>query len=143
MTCPNRTGPLLVAVLLSLWSGLAAAEVVIVVSSKSPVATLTKNQVIDIFLGRSSRFPNGEQATPIDQPEASSMREAFYGEFVGKSAAQLKAHWSKIIFTGRGQPPRIVPTSADVKKLLAANPSAIGYIEVSQVDPSVRVVRPP
>ena len=130
---------------LALCSSLGAAEanVVTVVSARSPITTLSKSQVADIFLGRSSRFPDGAQATPIDQPEESSVRDEFYNEVTGKSRAQLKAHWSKIIFTGRGQPPKIVSSSAEIKKLLAANLFAIAYIDASQVDTSVRVLEAP
>ena len=117
------------------------ANVVTVVSAKSPITALSKTQVADIFLGKSNRFPDGAQATPIDQPEASSLREEFYDKVTGKSLAQLKAHWSKIIFTGRGRPPKTASSSTEVKKLLAENLLAIGYIEETQVDPSVRVLR--
>lgn len=119
---------------------IAAAEVVAVVSVKSPVTTLSKNQVADIFLGKSNRFPEGGPAMPIDQAEGSALRDEFYAVLVGKSSAQMKAHWSKIIFTGRGQPPREVPNSIEVKNLVANNPNAIGYIELSQLDSSLRVV---
>ena len=46
-------------------------------------------------------------------------------------------------FTGRGQPPKMVENSAQLKKLLAANLSAIGYIDAAEVDPSVRVLNTP
>jgi hypothetical protein len=59
------------------------------------------------------------------------------------SPAQVKAFWSKIIFTGRGQPPRTAATSLEAKKLLVANPNAISYIDQSLVDSSVRVVLAP
>jgi ABC-type phosphate transport system substrate-binding protein len=118
----------------------AAAEVVAVVSAKNPVTTLSKNQVVDIFLGRASRFPSGSPAMAIDQVEGSAARDEFYLEFAGKSAAQLTAHWSKIIFTGRGHPPREVANSIEVKKHLVANPNAIGYIEKNLVDSSVKVL---
>lgn len=133
-----RTG--VVALALSVGTGAAAADVVAVVSSKSPVTVLSKNQVVDIFLGKTSRFPDGEQAVPIDQVEGSVQRDEFYTKFTGKSAAQIKAHWSKIIFTGRGQPPKEVLNSVEVKKLVVQNSRAIGYIERSLVDGSVRVL---
>ncbi|MEP6547709.1 MAG: phosphate ABC transporter substrate-binding protein [Gammaproteobacteria bacterium] len=119
----------------------AEANVVTVVSAQSPITSLSKAQVADIFLGKSYRFPDGSQATPIDQPEASGVREEFYDKVTGKSLSQMKAHWSKVIFTGRGRPPKTVSSSAEVKKFLAANLLAIGYIEDTQVDPSVRVLR--
>jgi ABC-type phosphate transport system substrate-binding protein len=124
-------------------AGMADATVVTVVSAKSPITALSKAQVADIFLGKSNRFPDGAQATPIDQPESSRVREEFYSTVTGKTLAQLKAYWSKIIFTGRGQPPRIVSGGAELKSLLATNLLAIGYIDASQVDASVRVLDAP
>ncbi|HEX7668977.1 MAG TPA: hypothetical protein VF395_05320 [Polyangiaceae bacterium] len=129
-----------IALALSLGPGAARADVVAVVSSKSSVTALSKNQVVDLFLGKTSRFPDGEQAVPIDQVEGSAARDEFYAKFTGKSAAQVKAHWSKIIFTGRGQPPMEVPSGIEVKKQIVQNPKVIGYIERSLVDGSVRVL---
>jgi ABC-type phosphate transport system substrate-binding protein len=119
----------------------AHGDVVAVVSARSMVVSLSKNQLVDIFLGRAVRFPDGNPAVPIDQAEGTAERNEFYSRFAGKTAAQIKAHWSKIIFTGRGQPPRAVSNSAEIKRLLASNPNGIGYIEQSAVDDGVKVVR--
>lgn len=118
----------------------SSPEVVAVVSAKSAVTALNAGQVADIFLGKTSRFPDGTQAVPIDLNEDSPARERFYAQFTGKSPAQVKAHWSKIIFTGRGQPPRQASNSSEAKKMIADNPNAIGYIDGSAVDGSVRVL---
>lgn len=129
-----------IALALDLCSGPAVADVVAVVSSNSSVTTLSRNQVADIFLGRASRFANGEPAVPLDQAEGTAVRDEFYTKVAGKAAPQVKAHWAKIIFTGRGRPPEEAPNSAQVKKLIVKNPNAIGYIERSMVDASVKVV---
>jgi ABC-type phosphate transport system substrate-binding protein len=118
----------------------ASQDVVPVVSAKSPVTGLKAGDVADIFLGKTSRFPDGSLAVPIDLAEEAPGRERFYTQYTGKSPSQVKAHWAKIIFTGRGQPPRQATTLAEAKKLIADNPNAIGYIEASQVDSSVRVL---
>ena len=140
MPLMNRVGLGVIGLVLSLGGGTTMAEVVAVVSSKSPLTDLSKNQVVDIFLGRVSRFPDGEQALPIDQAEGSAARDEFYARFAGKSAAQIKAHWAKIIFTGRGQPPEEASNSIEVKKLVIKKPNAIGYIEKTMVDGSVKVL---
>jgi ABC-type phosphate transport system substrate-binding protein len=114
-----------------------------VVSSKNPLTSLSKNQVADIILGKTVRFPSGALAVPIDQEEGSAARDEFYATFTGKLPAQIKAHWTKIIFTGRGQPPRAASNSLEVRKLIAANPQAIRYIERSAVDSSVKVLVQP
>jgi len=118
----------------------SSQEVVAVVSAKSPVTALNPSQVADIFLGKTSRFPDGTQAVPIDLAEDSPARDKFYAQFTGKSPAQVKAHWSKIIFTGRGQPPRQASSYSEAKKMIAENPNAIGYIDNAEVDRSVRVL---
>jgi ABC-type phosphate transport system substrate-binding protein len=137
----NRFCIVTVGLTLSLLSRSAAADVVAVVSSASTITSLSELQIASIFMGKTSRFPNGTPAVPIDQAEGSAARDQFYARLAVKSAAQMKAYWSKIIFTGRGQPPREVTSSADVKKVLAANPTAIGYIDSTLVDSSVRVVQ--
>jgi len=50
-------------------AGAGAADVVAVVSAKSRVTALNPDQVADIFLGKTSHFPDGTQATPVDQSE--------------------------------------------------------------------------
>lgn len=136
----KHIGLTVIALALSLTTGAVRADVVAVVSAKSTVTTLSKNQVADIFLGKAARFPDGSPAVPIDQAEASPVRDMFYTQFIGKSAAQMKAHWSKIIFTGRGKPPKAVANDIEARTLIAANPQAIGYIERASVDSSVKVL---
>ncbi|MBE0612040.1 MAG: phosphate ABC transporter substrate-binding protein [Burkholderiales bacterium] len=121
-------------------SAAASAEVVAVVAAKNPVSSLTKSQIADMFLGKMTRFPDGREVLPIDHVENSSERDEFYLSFTGKSPAQIKAFWSKIIFTGQGQPPREASNGVEVKKFIAKHPDAIGYIEQKLVDDSVKVV---
>ena len=139
MNCPPGRCALFILAL-SLAAGSTRADVVAVVSSTSAFTTLSKAQVTDIFLGIVSRFPDGTLAIPIDQADGSPARDEFYATYAGKSPAQVKSHWAKIIFTGRGQPPKAVPTNVEVRRIVAANPQSIGYIERSAVDSTVKVV---
>lgn len=141
MCLMSRLGLAVIGLALSLGAGAAVAGVVAVVSARSPVTVLRNNQVADIFLGKTSTLPDGEQVVPIDQAEGSAARDEFYARFAGKSPAQLKAHWSKVILTGRGQPPKEVSNGIEVKKWVAENPNAIGYIDQNLVDGSVRVLQ--
>ncbi|HYC49179.1 MAG TPA: phosphate ABC transporter substrate-binding protein [Burkholderiales bacterium] len=125
---------------LSLCSGAAAAELAAVVSARVPVTSITQTQLADIYLGRASRFPDGTPAVPCDLPEGSPLREAFYSKVVGKSASQMRAHWSKIIFTGRGQPPREVRSAEEAKRLVIEQPGVVCYIDHSLVDRNVTVL---
>lgn len=118
----------------------AQAQVAVVVNPKSAAASMTADQVASIFLGKSSTLPSGATAAAVDQAEGSAVREQFYAKVAGKQAAQVKAAWSRLVFSGKATPPKELGSSADVKKFVAANPDAIGYIEKSAVDGSVKVV---
>ena len=137
-----RSSALVIGLVLALSaSATAAADVVPVVSVKSSIQALSRNELTDIFLGKKMRFPNGQQAIPLDQEVGSPSRDQFYSSVVGISAVQLKAHWSKIIFTGRGKPPKAVADGVQLRKLIAADAQSIGYIDRELVDDSVRVVK--
>ncbi len=128
---------------LSAASMLAHAEVVVVMSAKSDVSSLSQAQVSQIFLAKSSSLPGGGAATPIDQDEGAAVRNEFYSKVTGKDAAQMKAYWSQLMFTGKAQRPKKVSSDDAVKKTVAASPGAIGYINAGAVDGSVKVVLKP
>lgn len=119
------------------------ADVVVVVSTKSSVTSLTAEQTAKIFLGKVVTFPNGKTAFPIDQPEGSGIRDEFYSKVTHKSSSQLTAYWAKIIFTGEGRPPQLISGDVSVRKAIANNPNAIGYIDKNTLNRSVRVVLKP
>lgn len=120
--------------------GLLADDVVVVTGANNSSLSLSKNQIRDVFLGKVAALPDGSSATPIDQSESSPLRGEFYAKVANMSPAQAKAHWAKLYFTGRGVPPRVGADSGDVKRILNTTPGAIGYIEQSALDNSVRAV---
>ena len=124
-------------------SSASSAEVVVVVSARSTVSSLSAAQIAKIFLGKTNTFPDGGNAVPLDQAEGAETRNEFYAKVAGKDSARLKAYWSKIIFTGDGNPPKIVPGNAGIKKAVANDPNAIGYIDRSAVDDSIKVLLAP
>ena len=120
--------------------GAMAGELVVIVSSKSSVTALRQEQVADIFLGQIASFPGGSEAVALDQSIGSPERDEFYSKVASKTRPLVKAYWTKMIFTGRGQPPKEISSSAAVRKMVADNPSLIGYIDKSALDASVKPV---
>lgn len=110
----------------------AQAQIAVVMNPSA--APVSKEQLANLYLGRSADLK------PLDQPESVPLRAEFYKKATDRELPQIKAIWSKIIFTGRGQPPLVLPDSASVKKAVGSDPKAIGYIEKSAVDASVKVV---
>ncbi len=98
---------------------------------------VSADQISNVFLGKSADL------TGVDLPDGNAVRNAFYQKVTGKDGAQLKAYWAKLVFTGKAQPLKEVGSDAEVKKFVAANANAIGYIDKSAVDGSVKVVLEP
>lgn len=118
----------------------AAADVAVVVGAKSPLSTLSAEQVSSLFMGKARTFPDGSPALAVDQKESAPARVEFYTKVLGKDEAQMKAYWSRLVFTGKGSPPKELDGNAAVKQAVGADPKLIGYIEKSAVDASVKVL---
>lgn len=125
---------------LTLAAASANAEVVVIVNPKNPAASLSAEQVAALYLGNASTFPDGSAAALADQSETAGIRGTFYEKATGRSAAQAKATWARLTFTGKGTPPKELKTDADVKAFVASDPKAIGYVDSSAVDGSVKAV---
>ena len=111
----------------------AYADVVVVVSAKSTTTTMTADEISQIYLGKSKAMKPMETS-------GSPMRSQFYSKVAGKDEAQVKAIWSKLVFTGKATAPKELASSADVVKAVAADPNAIGYVDKAAVDSSVKIV---
>jgi ABC-type phosphate transport system substrate-binding protein len=112
----------------------ARAEVVVIVNAKHPAAAMSAEQIANVYLGKDGSF------APLDLPESAPLRGEFYQKIAGKDAAQLKAMWARLIFTGKAQPPKQVGNSAEAVKQVAGNDRAIAYVDKSAVDASVKAV---
>jgi hypothetical protein len=126
--------------LLSSSSILCSAEVAVIVSSNNSNSNISTADISKVFLGKSKSFPDGTQAIAIDQNDNSAARDEFNDKVLGKSSSQLKSYWSRLIFTGKGTPPKQVANDAAIKAAVAGNPAMIGYIDASAVDGTVKVV---
>ena len=121
------------AALLCAGAQAAHADGIAVVMGPS-AAPLSKDAVANLYLGRTFDLK------PIDAPEGNALRDQFYKKLADRDASQVKSMWSRVVFTGKGQPPIMLPNAAEVKKAVATDPKAIGYIDKSAVDASVKVV---
>jgi hypothetical protein len=87
---------------------------------------------------------NGAQTGTIEVRnlwgEYSELGKKFYDMVIGKSANQVRRQWTKLLLSGQAAPPLKQPSDKNVKKVVAGNPNAIGYIATSALDDSVREV---
>ena len=92
------------------------------------------------YLGKDKTYANKEIAVLIAQIESAPVTLEFNSKVLGKNAKQLKSHWSRLVFTGKGVPPNEVSTDADVIAEIKKNVNAIGYVDLASVTKDVKVV---
>jgi ABC-type phosphate transport system substrate-binding protein len=116
-----------------------ATDIVVIVNPESGIQRLTRDEVIDIFLGRYRKLPSGRVALPIDVASAAERGE-FYRLLVKKSPAEISSYWARLVFSGQTSPPYQVPDSKTAVELVQSNPNAIAYVDRASVNAHVKVV---
>jgi ABC-type phosphate transport system substrate-binding protein len=120
-------------------SNAAIAELVVVVHPSNQ-AELDAKTIQRIFLGKEKTFDNGNAISPINLAPENALRAQFDQDLVGRSSSQVSAYWSKLVFTGKGVPPKEVASEAEVIAEVSSNTNAIAYISKASATNSVRVI---
>lgn len=126
---------------MSMQATVGFADVVLIVNPAIEIDSLSKSDVARIFLGKTAQLPSGQDITPLNQYFSSETRGEFDKKMLRKSPGQMKAYWSKQLFTGEGSPPEEVPGDLDVLKMILDDKSYIGYVDDSVVNKGVKVIK--
>jgi len=121
------------------WQSMATAFVV-VVNKNNPIESLSKREVIDIYMGRFLTFPDGEHVQPLDLPSQSSLKNDFYVSLVNQDERKIKAYWARLLFSGRAKPPETLDSIAAILAKVEKINQAIAYIPATAVTDNVKVV---
>lgn len=115
------------------------AEVEVIVHP-SNAASMSKDDIARIFLGKTRGFPGGAEAVPVGMGKSDASFTEFTEKVLGKSTKQLKAYWAKMVFTGKGTPPKELGSAGDVSNLISNNPNLIGFVPAGSAGAGVKVV---
>jgi ABC-type phosphate transport system substrate-binding protein len=127
--------------LLFAWSVNAqASQFKVIVNRSVNTDALTRQQVSDLFLKKTTKWQDGTSVAAVDQPDSSAVRDAFSREIHGKPASAVKSYWNKQIFSGRDLPPLEKKTDAEILAYVRATAGAVGYVGGTTETDGVRVV---
>lgn len=114
-------------------------DLIVVVSKKSIINELSKNDISKLFLSKMKSFPNGNKAMPIEINDK-KQQAMFYKVITNKNEKQLSKYWAKMIFTGRGIPPKKFRNINEIKKFIKKNENAITYIYKKDITKDLKIV---
>lgn len=120
----------------------AMAEMVVIVNPLGP-DELTKTQVKKLYLGQVKKFSNGNVVKVYELPKQSRLHKDFHALVTSRTPAQVNAYWSRNVFTGLGKAPETVSSSQLLRRKIARNKNAIGYLDIADVDETVKIVYRP
>jgi len=117
----------------------AQISVIACKSAKIDTSKFGKAELKEIFTGTKLRWPDGSKIHVVDQLDG-EIGEKFYKTVTGKSATQVRKQWTKLALSGQASAPIKCTSDKAVKKLIAGNPNAVGYISTRSLDDSVREI---
>jgi ABC-type phosphate transport system substrate-binding protein len=112
----------------------------VVVNEANQVSSLSREELSDLFLKKSSAWPNGELVLPVDQFDKTEIREGFNRHIHRKTNAAVRAYWQQRIFSGRDIPPPEKESDAAVIAFVRRNPGAIGYVSADAPVAGVKIM---
>jgi hypothetical protein len=134
-----RSLRVLLVIVCTALAGGATAEIALVTRIDGAIASLSREEAEQLYLGRLSALRSGTPVRLLDLPPGPT-RDAFYLWLTGKNGAQTRAYWSRMVFTGRARPPREVADGAALRAALRDDPHLIGYLPTTELVPELRVL---
>lgn len=122
------------------FSSLCFADVAVIVNMDNSSA-LSDSDISRLFLGKLKQFSSGDKAVAINLKLGSNTRDEFESKVLGKTSSQIKAYWSKRVFSGKGNPPPELVSDKDILTMVAADNNIIAYVDAASIDGSVKVVK--
>ena len=119
----------------------AEAQVIaIVVDRDNPRSDIGVEELRGLFLGKRGEWPDGTRAVPIDLESGASPRRVFCPTVLRMSEVEFERYWVDQRVRGAGTGPRSVSSPGLVVRLVARVRGAVGYVPLSRVDGSVKVL---
>jgi hypothetical protein len=116
----------------------------IVVAPSNRMSEVKRNELAKLFLRKMTRWQDGQEVLPVDQWARSPVRVAFTRDILrAEGLSQLSAvesYWIQQLYSGRGTPPPVKSSDAEVLDFVARNPGAVGYVATDADTTGVRVV---
>jgi ABC-type phosphate transport system substrate-binding protein len=116
---------------------LAQSDDFVIITGKEVAGnSIPASTVKGIYLREIKSWGNGNAIIPVDLTTGSS----FYQNLFGKSYVQMQAYWLNMRIKYSVDLPVSKKDPESVKKFVAENKGAIGFIKNSDVDDSVKVL---
>ncbi|MFZ6801293.1 hypothetical protein [Undibacterium sp. Di24W] len=121
----------------------AGSDFVVIANLRSGITKMSKDEVINVYMGRNRKLASGITAMPLDLENPLAVKAHFYSVLVNKDLSEISSYWARLVFSGQGSPPRQVKSQEEAIEIVTRRRGAIAYIERTKIDKRVKVVFDP
>ncbi|MFZ6861304.1 hypothetical protein ACO0K7_01580 [Undibacterium sp. Ji67W] len=118
----------------------ASAELVVITNANNGINKLSKTEIVNLYMGKNRKFPNGLTALPIDLRNTETEKAEFYASLTGKELPEINSYRARLHFSGLGSPPLQAESMDEVLNIVGENKGAIGYIDRKKLDKRVKLI---
>lgn len=126
------------AVAIAAFSSASLADVSVIANPGFGADSISKDQAEQLYIGKSSDVA-GVPASIVDLGGSEAARAEFLDKVMGKTESQLKAYWSRQVFTGKGKPPKQV-SADEAAAFVKGNADGVSYVDSGSVPEGVKVL---
>ncbi len=121
----------------------AVSDFVVIANMDSGIEKMSKDEVINVYMGRNRKLASGIIALPLDLETPIAEKAHFYSVMVNKELSEISSYWARLLFSGQGAPPKQVTNQDEAIDIVINRKGAIAYIDRKKIDKRVRVVFDP
>ena len=112
-----------------------AGSVQIITSGGHADGALDRATVRAIFTVRVREWPDGVPVRVFVLPDSDPLHVEFCREQLGTFPYVLRASWDRLVYTGTGIAPEVVPNEKEMRRRVAMTRGAIGYVSTPDAAP--------
>ena len=114
---------------------------VVLVSSRVGSSSLSREDIRNIYTGKTTFWPNNTPVRVYNRPAGSPAGRKFYRSLLGMSHGSFREHWNELQLSGGGIAPATVSSGESMLARIAGSSGAIGYVLESELPADVSGVR--
>ena len=114
------------------------AGVVLVANPDVQEGSLSQKDVQQIFLAKKKSLAGG--SVKIATQKNKAVHADFLESYVKKTPSQFSSYYKKLVFTGKGKPPKAVADDAAMLSYVSGTSGALGYVSDGAANDTVKVI---
>ena len=115
----------------------ASESILVVTSEQTPIDSLNRQQVKNVYLGAPLEF----ESVKLVLPPSSDLRQKFNTRVIGLSESRLRSYFAQMRFSGRQIAMTEVGSAEEIIEFVANTPGSIGYVSSNTSIPdNVKVI---